>query len=149
VEIIHTTKERKIAMISVTIKRLSRPFLVLSLSAAATRTFAGIALNTIDTVAHQTESGWQIVVTGPIACTAGERITLHLTVTQRSTGAVGQGHTRFLCTGALQQWEVLVTHDKKAAFADGAATAVALARTTAQGAPTDAHQWLINVSVAE
>ena len=112
-------------------------------------TFAGIALNTIDAVAHQTEDGRQIVVTGPIVCTAGERVTLRVTVTQRSTGAVGQGHTRFTCTGALQQWEVWITHGKKAAFAYGVATAVAFARTTAQGTPTDAHQWLVEVTVTD
>ena len=35
----------------------------------------------------------------------------------------------------------------KAAFADGVATAVAFARTTAQGTPTDAHQWLVELTV--
>jgi hypothetical protein len=112
-------------------------------------TFAGIALNTIDPVAHQTENGRQIVVTGPIVCTAGEGVTLRVTVTQRSTGAVGQGRTRFPCTGALQQWEVRVAHDKKAAFAYGAVTAVAFVRTTARGTLTDAHQWLVEVTVTD
>jgi hypothetical protein len=120
-----------------------------SADSLAVPTFAGIALNTIDTVAYQIESGRQIIVTGPIACTAGYGVMLRVTVTQRSTGAVRQGHTRFTCTDTLQQWEVLVARHKKAAFADGAATAVALARTTAQGAPTDAHLWLVEEAVAE
>ena len=111
--------------------------------------FAGIALNTIDPVAYRNESGRRVVVTGPIVCTAGEGVTLRVTMTQRSTGAVGQGHTRFSCTGTLQQWEVWITHDKKAAFAYGVATAVAFARTTAQGTPTDAHQWLVEVTVTD
>jgi hypothetical protein len=136
-------------MTSVLIKRLSITLLALVLSAATDPTFAGVALNTIDPVAHQTENGRQIVVTGPIACTAGEGVTLRVTVTQRSSGAVGQGRTRFPCTGALQQWEVWITHDKKSAFAYGVATAVAFARTTAQGTPTDAHQWLVEVTVTD
>jgi len=111
--------------------------------------FAGVSLNTIDAVAHQTENGRQVVVTGPIVCTAGEGVMLRVTVTQRSSGAVGQSHTRFTCTGALQQWEVWITRDKKAAFAYGVATAVAFARTTAQGTPTDAHQWLVEVTVTD
>jgi hypothetical protein len=129
---------------------LTRTLLALGLSLTITRpTLAGIALNTIDPVAHLTERGRELMVTGPIVCTAGERTTLHVTVTQRTTGAVGQGDTRLTCTGALQQWEVRVSHHKRAAFAYGAATAVALARTRVQGAPTDAHQWLVELTVAE
>jgi hypothetical protein len=74
-------------MTSVLIKRLSITLLALVLSAATDPTFAGVALNTIDPVAHQTENGRQIVVTGPIACTAGEGVTLRVTVTQRSRRA--------------------------------------------------------------
>jgi hypothetical protein len=132
------------------IKYLTRILLAFGLSiVTAPPTLGGVSLNTIDPVAYQTEGGRRIVVTGPIACTAGEGVTLYVTVTQRSTGAVGRGRTRFMCAGALQQWEVRVAHGKKAAFADGAATATALARTTAQGAPTDAHQWLVELTVAE
>jgi hypothetical protein len=129
---------------------LTCTLLALGLSAVtAPPIFAGVALNTIDPVAYRTESGRRVVVTGPIVCTAGEGVKLRVTVTQRSTGAVGQGHTRFTCTGALQQREVWVAHDKKAAFADGVATAVAFARTTAQGTPMDAHQWLVEVTVTD
>lgn len=111
-------------------------------------TFAGANLNTIDPVAHITDSGRQIAVTGPIVCTAGEQVTLRVTVTQRTTGAVAQGRTHFLCTGQLQHWDVWVTNDDPALFEEGAATAVALAHTRAQGEPTDAHQWLVEVRVA-
>ena len=67
---------------------LTCTLLALGLSViTAPPTFAGIALNTIDAVAHQTENGRQIVVTGPIACTAGEGVTLRVTAKQRSRGA--------------------------------------------------------------
>jgi hypothetical protein len=137
-------------MKSLLIKNLTCTLLALGLSAVtAPPIFAGVALNTIDPVARVIESGRRVVVTGPIVCAAGEGVTLRVTVTQRSTGAVGQGRTRFPCTGALQQWEVRVAHDKKAAFAYGVVTAVAFARTTAQGTPMDAHQWLVEVTVTD
>ena len=135
-------------MKSVLLNKLTLALLALSLSATpAPPAFAGVSLNTIDPVSHTNESGAQLIVTGPIACTAGERVTLRVTVTQRSTGAVAEGRTRFTCTGALQQWEVWVVTHSKVTFAVGAATAVALARTTAQGTATDAHQWLVDVQV--
>lgn len=111
--------------------------------------FAGVALNTIDPVARVTDDGQQLVVTGPIVCTDGERATLHVTVTQRSTGAIAHGRTRFKCMGALQQWEVRVANHGTDSFEEGSATAVARARTTAQGEPTDAHQWLVDVQVTK
>jgi hypothetical protein len=108
-------------------------------------TFAGVALNTIDPVALVTGSGRHILVTGPIACMAGEQATLRVTVTQRATGAVAQGRTRLTCTGNLQHWEVRVASRDTVPFWEGSATAVALARTTAHGEPTDAHQWVVDL----
>ncbi len=128
---------------------LRMPLLVLGLSTTlSVPTFAGVALNTIDPVAVVADDGRQIIVTGPITCTATERVTLHVTVTQRTTGAIAQGRTRFTCTGNLQQWEVQVKNLGKTSFTDGVATAVAFARTRAQGEPTDAHQWLVDVTLA-
>jgi hypothetical protein len=129
---------------------LTRTLLALGLSLTLTLpAFAGIALNTIDFVAYLTESGRELTVTGPIVCTAGERLTLRVAVTQRSTGAVAEGRTRLMCTGALQQWAVHVVSHTKATFTAGAATAVALVRTTAQGEPTDAHQWLVECTLVD
>jgi len=103
---------------------------------------ARIARNTIDPVALVTDDGRHLVVTGPLACTAGEKVYLRVTVTQRATGAVAEGHTRFLCEGETetQQWEVHAVTHGKARFAEGSAWAVALARTTERGDTTDAHQ---------
>ena len=136
-------------MTSVLIKRLSITLLALGLSAITTPTFAGIALNTIDPVALVTDDGRRILVTGPIICPEGERAVLRVTVTQRTTGAVAQGRTRFTCTGNLQQWEVRVEKQGSEPFEGGFATAVALARTTEKGEPTDAHQWLVELTVEE
>jgi len=62
--------------------------------------FARILVNTIDPTAVVTDGGRQLVVTGPIGCTTGERAFLHVTVTQRTTGALAEGSTRVVCTGA-------------------------------------------------
>ena len=55
-----------------------RPFLAAALvftlaGSTAPLAFAGIALNTIDPVALVTDNGRHIIVTGPIACAAGEQ----------------------------------------------------------------------------
>jgi hypothetical protein len=111
-------------------------------------TFAGVALNTIDPVALVTENGQHILVTGPIVCTAGELATLRVTVTQRITGAVAQGRARLTCTGEFQNWVVPVARQGRGTFQNGPATAVALARTSVRGAPTDAHQWLVELTLS-
>jgi hypothetical protein len=60
---------------------------------------ARITMNTIDPVAVVTDAGRHLVVRGPLACTKGERAFLRVTVSQRATGAVAEGHTRLICTG--------------------------------------------------
>jgi hypothetical protein len=109
--------------------------------------FAFIMSNTIDPVAIVTDDGRHLVVTGPIACTASERAYVRVTVTQRATGAVAEGHTLLTCTGDTQQWEVHAATQGKETFQEGAATAVALGRTTDRGDTTDAHQWLVDITL--
>jgi hypothetical protein len=109
--------------------------------------FAGISANTIDSVAIVTDNGRHIIVTGPIVCTENERAHLRVTVTQRATGAVAQGRTRITCTGDTQQWEVHASTQGKETFEEGSATAVALGRTTTRGETTDAHQWLVDITL--
>ena len=71
-----------------------------------------------------------------------------MTVTQRSTGAVAEGRTLITCTGNIQQWEIHASTQGNETFQDGPATAVAIARTTSRGEATDAHQWLVNITLA-
>lgn len=56
--------------------------------------FAKVILNTIDPLATVADHGRLVIATGPIACTRGERVFLRVTVTQRTTGAVAEGHGR-------------------------------------------------------
>ena len=91
--------------------------------------------------------GRHLIVTGPIECTQGERVELRVTVTQRETGAVAEGYAFFTCTVETQQWEVHAVTHSKATFEEGPATAVAIASTTSRGTATDAHQWLVDVTL--
>jgi len=110
--------------------------------------FARITFNTIDPVAGVTDNGRHIIATGPIECTAGERLSLRVTVTQRSTGAEAEGRTLITCTGIhTQQWEVHASTQGKETFEEGPATAVAIGLTTLRGETTDAHQWLVNITL--
>jgi hypothetical protein len=70
-----------------------------------------------------------------------------VTVTQRATGAVAEGHTRLTCTGNTQQWEVHASTRGQEIFEEGPATAVALARTSDREDITDAHQWLVDITL--
>jgi hypothetical protein len=109
--------------------------------------FARITANTIDPVASLADSGQHLRVTGPMSCTPRETASLRVTVTQRATGAVAEGQTRITCTGAPQQWEIQATTHGQATFQEGPATAGAFARTTTSGETTDAHQWLVDITL--
>ena len=109
--------------------------------------FARIINNTIDPVAVVADNGRHIVVTGPLTCTHGEKAYLAVKVTQRPTGAVAQGLTQITCTGNSQQWQVHAATQGPETFGEGAAIAVAIARTANRGEITDAHQWLVNVTL--
>ena len=109
--------------------------------------FAKIVQNTIDPVGIVAHNGRHVTVTGPLAITAGERASLRVTVTQRTTGAVAEGHAVFTGTGTTNQWEVEAAVEGDETFEAGPATAVAIARTTSGGQATDAHQWLANITL--
>ena len=108
---------------------------------------ARIVTNTIDPLATLADHGRLIIATGPISCTRGERVFLRVTVTQRETGAVAEGRGRVVCTGNNQQWQVHAATQGKASFDEGPATAVAIVRSADRGESTDAHQWLVNVTL--
>ena len=109
--------------------------------------FAKVLINTIDPVVTVTDRGRLLIVTGPITCTRGERAFLRVTVSQRTTGAVAEGRGRVVCTGDNQQWEVHAATQGKASFDEGPAIAVAIARSADRGVITDAHQWLVEVTL--
>ena len=109
--------------------------------------FGRVVFNTIDPTAIVSGNGRQIVVSGPISITAGEKSDLRVTITQRSTGAVAEGSARLVGTGNLEHWELTAEAIGDETFDPGPATAVAIARSTERGAATDAHQWLVNITL--
>lgn len=113
----------------------------------ASMAFARVTANTIDPVAGVTDRGRHLIVTGPLGCTEGERGYLRVTVTQHATGAVAEGRAFITCTGVTQPWEVHASVQGKETFEEGPATATAFARTTDRGKTTDAHQWLVDITL--
>ena len=111
--------------------------------------YAKIAFNTIDPIAAISDNGRRIVLTGPIQTDIVEKIYLRVTVTQRTTGAVADGIAILRGTGELQQWEVKAKARGKASFEPGTATAVAVAVTSDRGQTSDAHQWLVNITLVD
>jgi len=103
--------------------------------------------NTIDPVAVVAGGGRHLILTGPIRCDQEERTELRVTVTQRETGAVAEGYAVFTCTVETQQWEVHAVTQGKATFEEGPATAVGVGSTTSRGTATDAHQWLVDITL--
>jgi len=107
-----------------------------------------ITRNTIDPAGVLARNGRHVLVSGPISCDAGEHAELRATVTQRTTGAVAEGQGRLTCTGRDQRWELQLQTEGRATFDQGPAIVVALARTSSRGAVTDAHQWLVEVTLS-
>jgi hypothetical protein len=106
-----------------------------------------LAGNTIDPVASLHENGRRITLTGPIRCTQVEWVALRVTVTQRSTGAIAEGYAILLGSTDVQHWQLHASVRGSATFEAGAATAVAVAVSTREGEATDAHQWLVPVTL--
>jgi hypothetical protein len=109
--------------------------------------FAKVVMNTIDPVGIVAHNGRHVTLTGPLAITAGERAQMRVTVTQRTTGAVAEGHLILTGTGTTNQWEVTAAVEGRETFAARPATAVAIARTFQHGHATDPHQWLVNLTL--
>ena len=106
-----------------------------------------LSANTIDPLATLSANGEHIAITGPLRTTQVEWIEMRVTVTQRTTGALAEGRLMLLGTGVDQHWQLDVDVRGRAEFEEGPATAVALAVTSRQGRTTDAHQWLVPITL--
>ncbi len=128
-------------------KRIAAVLAIVAGLVAAQMAFARISKNTIHPVAVVTENGRHVVVTGPLACTLGERAYLSVTITQRTTGAIAEGRAFVICTGDEEAWGVDAAVQGKERFEVGPALAVAIAWTVKRGDTTDAHQWLVPITL--
>ena len=62
---------------------------------------------------------------------------------------MAEGEAELQGTGTTNHWVVVAHTVGSAGFAPGPAVATALAVTYAESEATDAHQWLVNIAVAE
>lgn len=106
-----------------------------------------LAGNTIDPTATLHSGGSRITLTGPFSCTQSEWVAFRITLTQRSTGAAAEGYALRLGSTSVQQWEVTAHSHGGPRFEPGPATAVAVAISSLHGQTTDAHQWLVPVTL--
>ena len=90
-----------------------------------------------------------IVAAGHIACTAGERFEIEVTLTQPSTGALAMGRTEDFCTGERQEWDAIAAARGPVPFAVGPAQACGTLRTRFRGAITDSFQWCKDVLLVQ
>ncbi len=123
--------------------------LVLAGVFVARTAFAKVIMNTVDPVGILAQDGRHVMLTGPIAITAGERVEMRVTVTQRTTGAVAEGHAVLVGTGTTVGYHILPYIEGDERFEVGPATVVAMVRTSVRGQATDAHQWLVNVALVK
>lgn len=90
-------------------------------------------------------AGSQVETTGHGGCTAGEQVTVAITITQPASGAVATGENEHTCTGQLQIWRSVLTADTPTPFEEEAAEACGLA-TSRDGADiTDTYAWCRDV----
>ena len=110
---------------------------------------AKLALNTIDDNVILSSNDRQLLVTGPIACTQGEQVTIDIVVTQRSTGAIAKGSFRDFCVGenTIQNWQVNANTVGSNTFEEGTALTWAVATTRDHNTVTDVRQWAKEVNV--
>lgn len=108
---------------------------------------ARLSSNTIDPIAILSSNNRQVLVTGPIDCTKGEKLSLEVVLTQRETNAIAKGTLETACTGDIQKWEINTRAEDGTTFKDGNATAWALATTRNHGKITDIDQWLRDVTI--
>lgn len=107
------------------------------------------AMNTIDPIVTLNSNNRQLLVTGPIACTQGEKVTIDIVIVQRSNGAVAKGSFQDFCKGEdiIQNWQVNAKTVGSNTFEEGPALAWAMAETRDHNIVTDAGQWALEVNV--
>jgi len=113
---------------------------------------AGGAVDPSRTVVSPTaklaEAGRVVRVAGQVRCATCTRLTLAVTVSQRS-GAVAQGGVRCVCSATTEKWTIRARVRGPVKLHAGAAQVCAwvIARGAA-GKPIDAYQWCRSVTLA-
>ena len=88
------------------------------------------------------DSGEEVLVNGHGGCTAGQTVSVVVTVTQ-TTGASAVGQTEETCTGILQHWSLTATAATNLQPTEAEACGVAVTRS--DGSVTDSFDWCRDV----
>ncbi len=100
---------------------------------------AKLMTNTIGATGTLGAHGRTATVTALLECTAGQTVSVRVTLTQDQ--ATGTGVARGTCTGSLTEYPVRVAAQGAAAFAAGPAQACAAAINRDDGQVVDTRQW--------
>ena len=108
---------------------------------------AFLTANTIDGRATYEKNGRLVRVSGPIACTRGERISIRVTVRQPATAVRARSGWKRRCTGKVQHWQVTAHARRRTRFGNGVGRVCAVAHTRAGSRVTDTRRWCEPVKV--
>jgi pimeloyl-ACP methyl ester carboxylesterase len=122
--------------------------LVVAILGGAVSASAFLSGNTIDGLATYKEGGRLVRVTGPIACTRGERVAIRVAVSQPATAGRARGRWKGRCTGEVQRWQVRLRARRGTRFENGRGRVCAVAKTRSGSRVTDARRWCERVQVA-
>lgn len=90
-----------------------------------------------------------VAIVGPGACTAGQQVTIDVTITQMQSAATATGQTQALCTGESDQgWSGSAHVTSGALLQPGPAQACGVATTSTEQGVTDQMQWCREVRLA-
>lgn len=95
------------------------------------------------------DDGEAIRVSGFGGCTAGQDVTVAMTITQSSTGAMASGEWNGTCTGQNQTWRQVIFAAGSPAFETGDADATGFTTTRDDGAITGTDIWTPTVQLVE
>ena len=109
---------------------------------------AFIAANTIDERATYKKHGTLLRVSGPIACTRGERVAIRVAIRQPATAARARSRWKGRCTGKVQHWQVRARARRGTRFENGRGRVCAVAKTRSGSRVTDKRRWCERVSVS-
>jgi len=122
--------------------------LVVVMLGGADATSAFLSANTIDDLATHEKHGKLVVVSGPIGCTRGERVSITVRVSQPATAARARNRWKGRCTGEVQRWQVRARTRRGTRFGNGGGRVCAVAHTRTRSRVTDTRRWCERVNVS-
>jgi len=106
------------------------------------------ARSAIGDTARLNQAGTAVHLVGVVRCAACRAFTLGATVSQRGSGAVGQGGVRCVCNGTAERWRLTARAREATGFRPGAArVCVWVIARGLSGKPIDARQWCERVAL--